>query len=877
MPQSTDTWETFVFDFETDGSGAAMGAGDIVDAQYQDLGLTISANQRRSKTDLAMVFDSNNPTGGDDDLDYASLENKPGNILIISEDGDQSDPDDSARGGSITFNFDAPVDLTSIVALDAERGGVFRAFDDAGNLVGKVRFGGTEDNGLVEVDLSSLTNVSKLVARVKGSGALDDLTVKRKVVPPPNEAPEAADVEVAGDAGSPLDGTVVASDADGDLLSFRLGDAPSGGEVALQDDGDFTYTPEAGFFGSDSFTVIVDDGRGGETEATVTVNIAPPPPVLTATDDTASAAEDGAVTIPVLSNDIAGEIGGLFLGNLGTPMFGQVVANPDGSVTYTPAPDFNGHDSFTYVLNSFDLSDRQKALVDATQTRDALVARIDFLEARVAFNEARLSELPLLIATEQSEVTARQFVLTGLELELAILSEPDLVPPTDPSVLAVLEGQINAARLQVAVAESARDRLVREQSQLEAEAVELPLARADLPGAEQAVIEAQAALDQVTSDIGTVTVTVLAVNDAPVALADSAEVLEDSTVKIDVLVNDTDIDSATVTVEMASDGAHGTTMVNADGTITYTPEANFFGTDTFTYIATDGQDSSNEARVTVTVRPQQDPPIAVDDTAITGQGETVLIDVLANDSDPDGDPISLVSATQPANGTVQLNDDGTISYTPGADFLGTDSFDYVVGSVAPGSFAAELQAAQAAQAEAEAALAVFDAEANGIRNEISEANISAGEARAGIVRLSQGIAQLQLEREEFFQQDIVGFVPTFPPRPLAEIEAALNNAIFLRNSDTARLVASEAQAREAQERLDALLEGRPPLEAELDAAIAEVAAVEAQIANGSQDIGTVFIGVGSIQSSALEPVTADPEDAHLLHSVQGSDGEEWIL
>ena len=148
MPQTTPSRETIVFDFETDASGSQLQAGDIIDDDYAGLGLTISANQRRSKTDLAMIFDSNNPTGGDDDLDYSGSDDNRGNILIISEDGDQSDPDDSAKGGRITFNFDEPVDLKSVIALDAERGGVFKAFDDEGNLIGKVRFKGTGDNGL---------------------------------------------------------------------------------------------------------------------------------------------------------------------------------------------------------------------------------------------------------------------------------------------------------------------------------------------------------------------------------------------------------------------------------------------------------------------------------------------------------------------------------------------------------------------------------------------------------------------------------------------------------------------------------------------------------------------------------------------------------
>ena len=87
----------------------------------------------------------------------------------------------------------------------------------------------------------------------------------------------------------------------------------------------------------------------------------------------------------------------------------------------------------------------------------------------------------------------------------------------------------------------------------------------------------------------TVTVTVIGVNDAPVANNDSAYTPEDTPVNIEVLLNDEDPDGNDLVVTGATNGASGTTVVNSDGTITYTPNPNFSGVDTFTYTISDGE------------------------------------------------------------------------------------------------------------------------------------------------------------------------------------------------------------------------------------------------------------------------------------------------
>jgi len=164
------------------------------------------------------------------------------------------------------------------------------------------------------------------------------------------------------------------------------------------------------------------------------------------------------------------------------------------------------------------------------------------------------------------------------------------------------------------------------------------------------------------------------VDDNPVAVDDTATTDEDVEVDIDVLDNDTDVDGDPITVESFTQPTNGTVTENLDGTLRYEPDADFNGTDSFTYTINGG----DSATVTVTVDAVDDNPVAVDDTATTDEDVEVDIDVLDNDTDIEGDPITVESFTQPANGTVTENLDGTLAYTPDAGFSGSDSFTYTI-------------------------------------------------------------------------------------------------------------------------------------------------------------------------------------------------------
>jgi hypothetical protein len=167
-------------------------------------------------------------------------------------------------------------------------------------------------------------------------------------------------------------------------------------------------------------------------------------------------------------------------------------------------------------------------------------------------------------------------------------------------------------------------------------------------------------------------------NRPPGANDDSASTTEGQAVDIAVLANDTDPEGDTLTVTGTTQPSHGSASVNPDGTVTYAPQAGFVGSDEFTYSISDGT-STSSARVTVTVAPRPNAdPVANDDAAHTKKNKAVRIDVLANDSDPDGDALVVGAVSEAPHGTVVINADSTVTYRPDNGYSGADSFTYTV-------------------------------------------------------------------------------------------------------------------------------------------------------------------------------------------------------
>lgn len=188
------------------------------------------------------------------------------------------------------------------------------------------------------------------------------------------------------------------------------------------------------------------------------------------------------------------------------------------------------------------------------------------------------------------------------------------------------------------------------------------------------LIDASAAYNFINLSAGTL---------PPVAMADAYTVAEDNVLSVavpGVLSNDTDQDGDPLAAVLASSVSKGILTLQPDGAFTYMANSNFNGVDSFTYRSNDGLLESNLAAVTITVKPVNDAPVAVNDSATTVRYKGITINVVANDYDIDSiiAPATVKIVTLPGKGKVVNNFNGTVRYTPNWNFRGKDSFVYTV-------------------------------------------------------------------------------------------------------------------------------------------------------------------------------------------------------
>ena len=179
----------------------------------------------------------------------------------------------------------------------------------------------------------------------------------------------------------------------------------------------------------------------------------------------------------------------------------------------------------------------------------------------------------------------------------------------------------------------------------------------------------------------------------PVAADDALTVNEDESAELDVLANDHDINGDPMLVGRTTDGEKGTAaLIALPGTVRYTPRPDATGEDTFTYtVITDGAEGSNTGTVHVTILPANDAPVAVDDTATVAEGAAATpVDVLGNDSDVDGDVLTVTAADGAGHGVLSIAG-GAVTYAPDARFTGTDGFAYTVSDGHGGTSQASVQ------------------------------------------------------------------------------------------------------------------------------------------------------------------------------------------
>ncbi len=481
-----------------------------------------------------------------------------------------------------------------------------------------------------------------------------------------NDAPAAVDDTGATNEDTAVDINVVANDTDaeGDTLSVSAvgtgDDGPSNGTAALTSGSttEVTYTPNPNFSGQDSFTYTVSDGTlTGPDPGTVTVTVTAVNDAPAAVDDTGATNEDTAVDINVVANDTDAEGDTLSVSAVGTGDDGPsngTAALTSGSrteVTYTPNPNFSGQDSFTYTVSDGTLTGPDPGTVTVTVT---------------AVNDAPAAVDDTLTVSEDASATSLNVITNDTDAEGDTLS-----------VSAVGTGDDGPSNGTAALTSGSRTEVTYTPNPNFSgqDSFTYTVSDGTLTG----------------PDPGTVTVTVTAVNDAPAAVDDTGATNEDTAVDINVVANDTDAEGDTLSVSAVGTGddgpSNGTAALTSGSTteVTYTPNPNFSGQDSFTYTVADGTlTGPDPGTVTVTVTAVNDAPAAVDDTGATNEDTAVDINVVANDTDAEGDTLSVSAVGTgddgPSNGTAALTSGSRteVTYTPNPNFSGQDSFTYTV-------------------------------------------------------------------------------------------------------------------------------------------------------------------------------------------------------
>jgi VCBS repeat-containing protein len=381
-----------------------------------------------------------------------------------------------------------------------------------------------------------------------------------------NDAPVAGADSYATTEETPL--TVAApgvlgndTDADGDALSAGSASTPANGRVALSPNGSFTYTPNVNFASTDTFTYVVSDGKGGNTPGTVTMAVAAVNDGPVAANDSYGTNEDTPLTVAptgVLGNDTDVDGDSLTAVKVNNPTHGSVTLNTNGSFTYTPAPNYNGADSFTYTARD-GTADSNVATVNLTVNpiNDAPVATNDSYST--AEDTALTVAAPAMLANDS-------------DVDGNALSAVKVNNPTHGSVTLNTNGSFNYTPAP------------------------------SYNGADSFTYKANDGTAD--SNVATVNLSVTPVNDAPVANPDTYTTASATALSVPapgVLGNDTDADGDALSAVSPTTPAHGTVALNANGSFTYTPTAGFSGTDTFTYAASNANGGSSTATVSITV------------------------------------------------------------------------------------------------------------------------------------------------------------------------------------------------------------------------------------------------------------------------------------
>jgi gliding motility-associated-like protein len=464
-------------------------------------------------------------------------------------------------------------------------------------------------------------------------------------VTPVNDAPTGTGDTRTTPRDTPVSGAVTGVDVDGDVLTYTLGTPPANGTAVVNADGTYTYTPVAGYSGPDSFTIVISDGNGGSVTVTVNITVTAINSSPTGTGDTQTTLEDTPVSGAVAGTDVDGDVLTYTLGT--PPVNGTVVVNADGTYTYTPAPDYNGADSFTIVI-----SDGNGGTVTVT----------------VTITVTPVNDAPTGTGDTQTtpENTPLNSAVTGNDVDGDVLTYALGTPPANGTVVVNADGTyiytpgvnyVGPDSFTVVISDGNGGTVT-----VTVNITVITVIQAPAIGLVKVGTINKNTITYIfnVTNTGNVPLHNIEVTDAKLGVTKtySSVLLPGASVTLTAVYQITQLDKETGSVVNT---ATVTGLTPADATVT-----DMSGT------------MLNNDTPTETVVPGL--PVANDDEADTQSNTPVVIPVLNNDVAEGSTFVfgTLTITTIPKHGQATINEDGTIRYVPDNGYVGEDDFSYQI-------------------------------------------------------------------------------------------------------------------------------------------------------------------------------------------------------
>ncbi|MCA0982865.1 tandem-95 repeat protein [Halobacillus yeomjeoni] len=583
------------------------------------------------------------------------------------------------------------------------------------------------EHGVVKVDeggswtytpLEGYSGPDSFSVRVDdGKGGAATSTILVNVKEPVNHIPEVGNYNVTTEMNQQVEGRVIGSDTDGDLLNYSEGKGPLQGTLVVQKDGNWKYTPDQGFIGTDSFTIIVSDGKGGTKTSTISLNVMKPVNQLPVVDNyNETTLKNQALNGKIESTDPDGDELTFKLEK--NPQHGIVKLEEDGTWVYTPDRSYSGPDSFGVIISDGNGGTvTSTVLINVKEPENTLPTVGNYQEetiqdqaatGKVVGEDADGDKLSYALESDPSNgkvemsedgtwtYTPKEGFIGTDEFTVLVKDE------NGGTALSTITLQVSEPENKLPTVGNYQEETIQDQAATgkvvgeDADGDKLSYALESDPSNGKVEMSEDGTWTYTPKEgfIGTDEFTVLVKdenggtalstitlqvsepeNTLPTVGNYQEETIQDQTATGKVVGEDADGDKLSYALE--SDPSNGKVEMSEDGTWTYTPKEGFIGTDEFTVLVKDGNGGTALSTITLQVsEPENTLPTVGNYQEETIQDQTATGKVVGEDAD--GDKLSYALESEPSNGKVEMSQDGTWTYTPKEGFTGTDEFTVLV-------------------------------------------------------------------------------------------------------------------------------------------------------------------------------------------------------